>query len=293
MKNIIASLIFLLLIFQGSRAQSPILVSEETLGFGNSTMPAYSVTIPEADYEKTQKEWIKLLESGTKSKVVTENGQMSIFGAKLKSVSENPVNVYSTLTKQDSSVIIKAAVELEKDHYASGAEYSSLREYLMDFARDQYLAVVDEQLDNQKKILRDLKKDVKSLDRDESGMKKSVKSNDKLISSEQEKIASYNDELSRVSADIDRLQSGGMGSKDMSDTGSSSLKDLKKEQKKLDKSIKKSEKIISKAERKVDKGQRDIADNSGDQADAKNRLEEQEAIVRQYEAKRDAVKRFK
>jgi len=85
--------IALLIPFAGIRAQEPVLVSEDSLKIGNSLLPGLSVTIPEAGYEKTLKEWVKDLQGGTKSKVITENNEMSIFGAKIRDISPNTVNV--------------------------------------------------------------------------------------------------------------------------------------------------------------------------------------------------------
>ena len=66
------------------RAQKPITIMEDSLLVGKYMHPELSVTIPEANYDKTLKNWIKQMEAGTKSKVVTEDGMMTIFGAMLK-----------------------------------------------------------------------------------------------------------------------------------------------------------------------------------------------------------------
>ncbi|MCU0454802.1 MAG: hypothetical protein MUE74_00750 [Bacteroidales bacterium] len=94
---------------------------EDSLQIGNSLLPAISVVIPEVIYEKTLDAWIKTLQSGTKSKVVTENGEMTIFGAILKDVTEFPVNVYSRFVEQDSVVFLAAAFETRKDLYIEKA----------------------------------------------------------------------------------------------------------------------------------------------------------------------------
>src|SRR5665811_2070026 len=101
----ISTLVFLVFISSiGIKAQKPVLVSEDSLKIGKGRLPGLSVIIPEVNYEKTLKIWIRELESGTKSKIVTENSEMSIFGAKIKEISPNPVNVYSKLTNLDSAL---------------------------------------------------------------------------------------------------------------------------------------------------------------------------------------------
>jgi hypothetical protein len=292
MKKIIPFLIFVLLVSSRISSQTPIDISEGTLEFGETSMPSFTVKIPEANYEATVDKWKDLLESGTKSKVVTEDNRMTIFGAKMKKVSDNPVNVYSRIERQDSTVNMNVAIELEKDKYAGSKEFTAVREYLLDFAKDRYLAVIDDQLSKEKKDLRDLKKDAKSIDRNQARNEKSIKKYDDLISSEQQKLAEFNNQQTSISSDITRLESGGMGAPE-SDTGTSALKDLKKEQKKVSREIKKSEKKIKHAERKIDKSQNDITGSYNDQYEANNKVTEQESVVKRLEVKRDAIKNFK
>jgi hypothetical protein len=98
-------------------AQQPVIVTDDSLMFGNSRLPALAVTIPEVSYETSLREWIKQLETGTKSKVVTENGEMSIFGAIIKNITENPVNVYSRFDNADTLLRLIVAFEPKKDEY--------------------------------------------------------------------------------------------------------------------------------------------------------------------------------
>jgi hypothetical protein len=84
MKSSFALVFFLLVFCSGIKSQMPVSVTEDSLKLGKATLPAISVTIPEVNYENTLKTWIKNLESGSKSRVVTENNEMSIFGAKIK-----------------------------------------------------------------------------------------------------------------------------------------------------------------------------------------------------------------
>lgn len=292
MKKIIPVLILILLVSHRIASQTPIDISEATLDFGESTMPSFSVTIPEADYESTIKEWIDLLESHTKSKVVTDDGRMTIFGAKIKSVSDDPINVFSRLEREDSTVNMNVAFELQKDKYAGARELNGVREYLTDFAKERYLAVVDDQLDKEKKALRDLKKNVKSLDKNEARNEKAVRKYNDLISSEEQNIAEYNERQSNISSDISRLETGGMGAPE-SKTGTVALRDLEKNQKKVKREINKSEKAISRAEKKIDKIESEISDARNDQFDANNNVTQQEAVVRKLEIKRDAIKNYR
>ncbi len=104
MKYLYSILFLAFFLSTGIKAQNPIVVSEDEFNFGNGDVPGYSVTIPEVDYETTLKNWTNYLESGTRSKVVQKGNNLSIFGAKVKPVSEDPVNVYSIITDRDDGV---------------------------------------------------------------------------------------------------------------------------------------------------------------------------------------------
>ena len=84
MKKRFLLLLVALIPFTGINAQKPILLLEDSLKVGTTRYPSVSVIIPEVEYEKTLKNWIKVQESGTKSKVLDETGKMSIFGAILE-----------------------------------------------------------------------------------------------------------------------------------------------------------------------------------------------------------------
>ncbi len=71
--------LLLLISFFSVKAQKPIILSEDSLKIGNSLLPSVSVVIPEVPYEKTLNDWVKTLQSGTKSKVVTDRRRNDYF----------------------------------------------------------------------------------------------------------------------------------------------------------------------------------------------------------------------
>ena len=194
--------IFILLIlipFGGIRSQQPIIVSEDSLKIGKSLLPGLSVTIPEANYEKALKAWIKDLQAGTKSDVVTENEEMTIFGAKLKGISPNPLNVYSRIIKLDSMLKLYVALEVKKDEYIEKAsrnsEYIKVEDYIREFSKNQYIDVAKDQMDQEGDKLRDLQKELSSLENEKSKMLKSIQSDESTILNEKDNITIQNNEL--------------------------------------------------------------------------------------------------
>jgi hypothetical protein len=271
--------------FLGLRGQGPITLEDDTISIGNSSMPGFSVGIPEVGYNETLRSWTKLLESGTRSKAVVEGETISIFGAKIKKVSDNPVNIYSRLWDADTAMSLNVAVELSKDVYTGNAERSEVRKYLFDFAKGQYVDLATRQLKAEEKILADLKKGLGSLEKNKSKMEKRISKNNDLISKERDRLIVLNNELSVLSP--------GMASEgEYADEDPDAVKDREKEIKKKNREIRAAENKISKAEREIRTNKESIPDNMDEQVDARNRVSEQEAIVKEYERKLDTIKDY-
>ncbi|MCJ7447066.1 MAG: hypothetical protein MUO72_05220 [Bacteroidales bacterium] len=299
MKSISIFLLLILIPFFGIKAQNPILISEDSLKVGNNRLPGLSVIIPEIEYENTLKNWIKELQTGTKSTVVTDNGEMSIFGALLKSITENPVNVYSKLIDQDSALNLQVAIEMKKDQYverATGeAEVAKAKSFLLNFAKVQYVDLVTEQVKAEENKLKDIEKELGSLEKDQSGMQKSIRSNNKMISSEKDRLIVLNNELTSVSAAIleHNTQLSAMEAGDIKDEKVKYIKDLEKQKKKTLKAISSSENKISKAEKSIDNATRAIPKIDNTQERTRKRIADQEAVLQRYVDKLNTIKAYK
>jgi chromosome segregation ATPase len=298
MKNFCAFLVLCLIPYIGIKAQnpaeaSPIEVTSDTLSIGNSSMPALIVTIPEAGYEKTLTNWKKTMEAGTKSNVVVENDKISIFGARLKAF-ENPVNVFSTIINKDNGLDLKTAIELSRDKYIdqSSAEYSKLKDFMYKFAKEQYIEVAEEQLKAEENKLKDLEKELASFGKDETKMEKTMRANKEVISTEKTRIAMLENQLKSVSGNI--IESGnaptGMGS---ADSQKEYVKDLEKQQKKIQNEIEASEKKISKAEKEIEESEIDKPSANSEEEALREKVTQQEAVVRQYQNKVNKIKEYK
>ena len=297
MKSISIFLFFILVSSMQITGQKPISVSEDSVNFGKIRMPGLSVIIPEVNYEKTLKIWMKELQSGTKSKLVTDNGEMSIFGAKIKDISPNPINVYSKLMTLDSMLKLNVAFEVKKDQYiekATGeADLSKAKNYLKEFAKNQYIDLAKDQADAEDKKLSDLQKELSSLEKDKSSLQKSIESNNSDIVNEKQVILVQNNELAAVSADIveqNKLISmeAGPVQKDKSDY----IKSLEKRKKKASGSIESSENKINKANNEIDKANLDISKNERMQQLASEKIEKQEAVCQRYVDKLKKIKSY-
>ncbi|HEX2919610.1 MAG TPA: hypothetical protein VHO50_00445 [Bacteroidales bacterium] len=274
--------------FVSFMAQEKIIVSDDSLSFANSKMPGFTIFIPEADYEKTVKNWTKLLESGTRSKVIDKNNEMTIFGARIKEISDNPVNIYSIINDNDESVELQAAIELERDQFIGVTEAGKAKEYLFDFAREQYLDVANEQLDDEKSKLRSLENELSTLQREQERIERSSRENAKVIAEEQERIKSLNQELDYLTSETTVSDTSVIG---MGGRNTNVNKDREKEIKKTEREIRTAEKKISRSESEIDANSHEIPRNAEAREELRNRITEQQVIVSSYENKVDVIKK--
>jgi hypothetical protein len=282
----------------GIRGQKPISVSGESMKFGKADIPALSVNIPEANYEKTLKVWIKQLESGTKSNVATENSEMSIFGANLKDISPGPINVYSKLISGDSTLQLTVSFELGKDKYiekASGeTDYSKAQNYLKQFAKNQYIEVAKERVNVEDKKLKEIQKELSSLEKEKSRLQKSIQSNNTTILNENDNIAIQNNELKTVSASIvdNTSQVNSMDNGPAKEERVKYIKELEKRKKKALSSIESSENKINNAKNDTDKATSDISKNELMQESTRQQIVQQELVLQKFTHKLTVIQNY-
>ena len=295
----ISTLAFLLIIScTGIKAQKPIIVTEDSLNFGKGRLPGLSVLIPEVNYEKTLKNWTKELQSGTKSKLITENNEMTIFGAKLKDLSINPVNVYSKIMNLDSAIKINVAFELKKDVFiertTSETDLTKAKLYLKEFAKSQYLDLAKDQADAEDKKLRELERELSSLEKEKTRLQKTIESENTNIVTEKDNITIQNNELTTVSAElIDQNKQllsieEGTTKKEKTDY----INGLEKRKKKVQNSIESSQNRINKSNNEIDKANAEIPRNEKMQEQVNDKIQKQQAVYAKYEDKIKNIKAY-
>lgn len=298
MKSISTLVLLLFVSCLGIKAQKPILVSEDSLKFGKSLMPGLTVIIPEVNYESVVKSWIKELQSGTKSKIVTENNEMSIFGAKIKEISPDPINVYSKMMNHDSTVMMTVAFEEKKDKYIERSTgettFTKAKNYLKEFAKDEYIDVAKDQVDAENKKLRDMKRELSSLENEKTHLQKSIESNNSDIITEKESIQVQNNVLDTLSAEIIKqnnqlssLEAGPAQNEKMD-----YIKGLEKRKKKILNSIESSNNMIDKANNEIDKANLEISKNGRMQEQVTDKIAKQEAVYQKFVDKLKIIKSY-
>jgi len=278
--------------------QKPIKVLEDSVQFGNYLYPGFNVTIPEANYDKILKDWVKTQENGTKSKVQTENGEMTIFGAIVKEVSSAPVNIYSRLMNEDTLTRLMVCIELKKDQYVESAtgdiQLTSAKNYLKEFAKKEYMDVIKEQLAAEEKILRDLNKDLGGLENSKARSQRTAKNKRNTVNDEQEKLLVKHNELNLLSNEIitknNEMMAMPVGAG--RDAMASQITELEKRRKKLQKEISQGENRISKARSDIDQADRAIPRNENEQSVMKTKIDAQQAVVQSFIDKLNNVKLY-
>ncbi len=278
--------------------QKPIKVLEDSVQFGNYLYPGFNVTIPEAIFDNVLKNWVKLQESGTKSKVQTENGEMTIFGALIKEVSPAPVNIYSRLMNEDTLSRLLVCIELKKDQYVEPAsgdiQMTSAKDYLKEFAKSQYIDFIKDELAAEEKILRDLNKELGNLQSSKARTQRTAKNNRSTVNDEQEKLLVKHNELSLLSNEIinknNEMMAMPVGAG--RDAMSKQIDELEKRRKKLQNEIGKAEKRVGKAKSAIDQADRSIPRNENEQDVMKSKIDAQQAVVQRFMDKLNTVKLY-
>ncbi len=293
------SILIILVPFLGLKGQIPISVYDDTITIGTSSLPAIAVTIPESDYDKVLKIWIKELQTGTKSKVVNEKGEMSIFGARIKDISSNPLNVYSRLNKLESMLELVVSFELKKDVYiersTGEAEYAKAVNFLKEFSKTQYISVARNEADAEQKKLRDLEKELSSLENEKSKLQKTIQSAKSTILSEQENITVQKNELSMVAGaleiqnrELEAMEEDNPAKKEKAQA----VKDLERRQKRATNSIESSENKIKRANSDIEKAEAEIPRNEKMQEKVREQIKVQEAVFKKYDEKLKKIRSY-
>lgn len=279
-------------------AQKPVVVYEDSILFGNRKYPGFTVTIPDVNYEKTLTNWIKELEAGTKSKVMTENGEMTIFGAIKKVISLNPVNVYSKLINQDTVLILAACFETKKDVYVEPSsgdiQLTATRNYMKEFAKTQYVNLIKDELMAEEKTLRGLENDLNKLENTSSRTKKGAQRSKSTIKDEQERLLAMNNELIQLSDEIivQNNQLIAMEAGPDKDVKATQVQELEKRKKKLQNDIDTAGKRISQSKSQIEKADKALPKNESEQEKIKDKIRDQEEVVRNVTQKLNTVKAY-
>ena len=299
MKKIIY-LVGLLLVPLVLFGQKPIEVSGANFKLGQDEYSGVQVLIPEVERELVENMWIKEIEKRTKSKVSqAHQGEITIFGAFIKSIGEDPVNIYSQIIPRDSIVELNACIELKRNEFITEdlyeSEFNELKAFMHDFGKEAYMDEVEEQIEAEENVLKELEKELKKLQSDKEGLEKKISKNEHNITVSDDDIrildtdiAVKNEEIARV-----KVRMGSVGDDAvLKETLESELKDLEKEKKKMQNSVQKEKKRIVGYESDIDNIKLEIPALVEQQNQKMQEIEKQRNRVGQFESKQATIEAY-
>lgn len=277
-------------------AQVPIKTTDDVLTFGNTQSPGVWVNIPETSVDNIRKDWVKILERGTKSKALVNGKEVTIFGAQAKELAGDPINIFSIVEEKDSSVMIFASIELKRDEFITkdSPQYTALNNMLLAFAKEKYTAVAEGQLAQESKKLKDLEKSLESLRKTKDKLEKEIKSDQTTIDQENYKIVNAQKELAEHDRNLDSkgTELAKLDAKEERKAKESEIKDLQKKKKSSQKDIASSESKISKSTNNIADNNTAIAVNLKEQSKVMTDIADQTMRMRNYESKLNTIKAY-
>lgn len=296
MKTFLFAALLAMFSFSFSYAQKPIGFTDDEMKFGNTMCPGVWVDIPEVNAETIKSAWKKTLEKGSKSKALIAGNEITIFGAILKEITTNPVNIFSAIQEKDSVVKLFASVELSRDEFAgvNRPEYDRIKSLLKEFAKENYSKVAKDQLSDEEKKLKDLEKELSSLRREKEKLEKEIQSANTTISEETYKITTTEKEIVEANASYETRapEVNSMVEGKEKKAAQSELKSLEKKIKDLQKSNVNSESKISKSHTVIKENTAAIELNLVKQDDLGLTINQQKMVVNKYTSKLNIIQSY-
>jgi len=300
MKTFLTTISLCLVLSCVTFAQRPITIESAQVTYTHGTLPGFIVTIPEVSFKQIEESWIKLQEKGTKSELKNSGGEFTMYGAIIKDISSESINIYSFLRNQDSVTVLTASFELKPKDYITvdnhNEEFAKTREFLLNFAKEPYLKLAEEQLQNEEKKLTKMEGDLKSLENNKNKLEKMTQSNTTEIGATNDELAllrtnllSLNNELIKQTNEFNALEEGSA-----KDEKKKYLDKLEKQVKKTNKSIESGEKKIIDMKDEIEKAQGDsLPNNIKEQEELKKEIEYQRNVAAIALEKVNGIKNFK
>lgn len=299
MKTLLTTQLLILASGLSILAQKPVTVKESNIAFKNDTLSGFVLTIPEVSFETIETSWTKVLQSGTKSKVQEENGELSIFGAIFKSITEAPINVFSRIKDKDTAILLSVIVELKKDEYVNSENHNEesvkIKDYLFNFGKEHYLSLARDQLQVEEKKLSKLENELSSQENEQNKMEKMIKSNNTTIGSIRDELVTARSTLESLNSEL-LLQNSQISTMEEGPAKEQKVKyadDLEKRIRKTNKDIESGEKKTVDLQAEITKAQNNgIPESIREQERLKNEINAQKKVAEAFTIKFNTIKDY-
>ncbi len=287
--------------FQTS-AQGPVKISGKNVTMSKGEQPAFIVEIPQVNIESVKKSWMKLIRQNTKSKVSTENSEITILNTQIAEISDNPINIYSAVYQIDSAVKLVSLFEIDSAFFSFDGDkedmtyertYRGIEHFLHDFAVTEYREAVEAELKAENKELKNLNNELEKLVKQSETFHKKIMQNESDSLNAEAQISSLEIDKQRKQGEIDSKKESMAsitGDKELYDEAKKYLKSLEKQRKKIEKEIDKLKANIVEYNSDKVELKRSIMENEKQKEELLNEISKQQETVKKVTAKLENIK---
>lgn len=282
---------------------------EGTISQGQQT--GFEILIPEAQVKSVESALSKWTKSN-KGKIVINKKSPEIFqdNVLLTSVSENTIDMYTTLSQENEGVKLRTFVDLGGAFLTSAGHpqaFAAMEGALIEFARNQYTSKVDEDIKNEEKHFSKLQSELKTLEKQNDSYNKDIASNKDNI--QKQELAISKNEIDQKTKEQQiglqqeillaaRQKKNSMGNVDAATkkmldnqvkTEEKSLKSFESQLKKLKSEYSSSVNSIEKSKSTIAQREQDIIKNEEDQNTKRQQIDLQKQIIEAVKTKRSGI----
>lgn len=295
----------LAIIFIGSltiQAQNEIQVTNKFISMSQGEQPAYIVEIPEANYESSLKNWKKLIRQNTKNKIEESGHEIVMKSTLIEDIYSKPINLYSAIIIGDSSLKLIAVYEIDSVFFdfekveksvVNEKINSQIKHFMYNFASQQYMYAVEDELEAEENKLKYLQKELASLGKQSENNMKDNSENEQNIKNSQDAINSYEIDNERKQNEINAKKeaiSGISNDPELLDQAKGQLKSLEKEKKGIEGKLEKEQKNIIKYQANIESLNIELERILELQGTKKEEIDAQELVVENVRKKLHAIK---
>jgi hypothetical protein len=273
-------------------------VAETTFQYQDKKLEGFKTSIPEAKPDQVEKNWIKTIERGTRSKVDLNNTyNMSLMEARIKDVSDSVVDVFSKIEASDSMVYLYSSFVMN-DVYIKSSSYSAetalVKDFLFQFAKEQYEEAIKEELKVEETKLKDLEKELDRTVKDKEKMEKDIAGYNSDILEAKNEIMNLEHSLEMTQESLNNqkvnVNSISKTDKEARKAAESTLKGHERDKKKIYRDIEKLQKDIVDYENRIQQNRIDIQSNMTQQVNLTDQINAQSEVVQAIELKLSNLK---
>jgi len=230
-------------------------VENDTIGMSRGEQVAYIIYIPEVTLDRTEHNWKKQFSKVSASPITYKTNEILIKKAKLRDITDKPINIYSLLIKPDNGrVKIIAFFEIDSVFFTPFKTQTvedekinyGIQNLLIRFARSEYVSLLKDKLFDAKSKFRVSNSQLKKLERENEKLLKDKASLGLKVKNNATELRGLENDNTRLIQQIEDKKDAIASIRDddeLFEIGKKQLKILKKEKRKVDKSIEKITKL--------------------------------------------------